>query len=260
MDPAKQPSPYFIRRTPRVEGQTIDIRDYSVVEDRVHPLRDYWLIAKRHRWLILSCALVFFIGAALYAFTRTPLYTAEATLLIERKAPQILKLQDARGEADDYNNEFYKTQYEILKSRALAERVVRDQGLENHPLFGGGEMAEATKEGLISGLWKELKNSAQGVMPAKQKATTPNIQPPIPLSTRLAGRYLSMLEIRPVAGTGLVVIKITTSDPALSARLADAHASSYVRYGIDLRSQTNNEAGEFLQQKLTELKERIEQS
>ncbi len=246
------PSPYFVRRAPRPVGETIDIHDYAVVEDSVHPLRDYWLIAKRHRWLILSCALVFFIGAALYAFTRTPLYTAETTVLIERKAPQILNLRDAQGETDynDYNNEFYKTQYEILKSRALAERVVRDQGLERHPLFGGGKTAQSTREGLISGLWTELKNSAQGVLPARQKPATPNTQDPIPLSTRLAGRYLSMLEVRPVAGTSLVNIKITSTDPALSARLADAHASSYVRYGIDLRSQTNSEAGESLQQKL----------
>ena len=33
-----------------------------------------------------------------------------------------------------------------------------------------------------------------------------------------------------------------------------------MRYGIDLRSQTNSEASEFLQEKLTELKERVQQS
>ncbi len=95
MDPAKQPSPYFIRRTVRPENQTIDLHDFSVVEDQIHPLRDYWLIVKRHRWLILSCALALFITATLYTFTRTPLYTAEATLLIERKVPQILASRDS---------------------------------------------------------------------------------------------------------------------------------------------------------------------
>jgi capsular exopolysaccharide synthesis family protein len=264
MEPNNQPSPYFARPNVPIPGQTIDVSDYSVIEDQVHPLRDYWLIAKRHRWLILSCALVAFIGAALHAFTRTPLYTAEATLLIERKAPQILNLRDASSQGadfNDYNNEFYKTQYEILKSRALAERVVRDEGLENHPLFGGGKKVETTR-GLISGLWQELKKSTQGVVRGKAGTQNPkpNTQDPIPLSTRLAGQYLSLLEVRPVTGTSLVTIKITTPDPALSARLADAHASSYVRYGVDLRSQTNDEAGDFLQQKLVELKERIEQS
>jgi polysaccharide biosynthesis transport protein len=264
MEPTNQPSPYFARPDVPVPGQTIDISDYSVVEDQIHPLRDYWLMAKRHRWLILSCALVALIAAALHAYTRTPLYTAEATLLIERKAPQILNLRDANSQGadfNDYNNEFYKTQYEILKSRALAERVVRDEGLENHPLFGGGKKVETTR-GLISGLWQEVKKSAQGVVRGKADTQNPkpNTQDPIPLSTRLAGQYLSMLEVRPVAGTSLVTIKITSPDPALSARLADAHASSYVRYGIDLRSQTNDEAADFLQQKLVELKERIEQS
>ena len=254
MEQTNQPSPYFIRRTLRPENQTIDLHEFSVVEDQIHPLRDYWLIVKRHRWLILSCALALFIAATLYTFTRTPLYTAEATLLIERKVPQILKLRDTRKDSgdDDYSSQCYKTQYEILKSRALAERVARDEGLESHPVFGGGKTNETAKDGLVSGLLKELKNWAKGFMPAKPQLT-PTTQDPIPLSTRLAGGYLSMLEVRPVAGTSLVVIKFTTPDPALSTRLANAHASAYVRYGIDLRSQTNSEASEFLQEKLTEL-------
>ena len=135
--------------------------------------------------------------------------------------------------------------------------MVRDEGLESHPLFGGGKTNDAAKEGLVAGFWKELKNWAKGFMPATPTPSTPD---PVPLSTRLAGSYLLMLEVRPVVSTSLVVIKFTTPDPALSARLANAHASSYVRYGIDLRSQTNSEASEFLQEKLTELKERVQQS
>jgi succinoglycan biosynthesis transport protein ExoP len=263
MDQTNQPSPYFVRRTLTPQNEAIEINNFTVVDDQVHPLREYWVTIKRHRWLILVTALAILICTVLYLFTRVPLYTAEATLLIERRAPQILKVQDARGESaefNDYNNEFFKTQYEILKSPALAERVVREEGLQNLPLFGGGKPAEATKEGLVSGIWKELKKSAQGIMPAKQKPTTPDTQNQIPLSTRLAGAYLSRLEIRPVTGTSLVKVKFTTPDAAISARLANAHANSYVRYGVDLRSQTNEEAADFLKQRLTELKERVEQS
>src|SRR5688572_2916795 len=103
MENSNSPSPYFIRRTMRPENQPIDVHDFTVIEDQVHPLRDYWLIAKRHRWLILSCALALFVSAALYSFTRTPLYTAEATLLIERKAPQVLKLEDTRADSNYYD-------------------------------------------------------------------------------------------------------------------------------------------------------------
>ena len=182
MNPSpNEPSPYFIRGSQQPAApQTIDVSEYSTVEDQVHPLRDYWLMAKRHQWLIVSCALVTFIAAALYAFTRTPLFTAEATLLIERKVPQILNMRDARGEAadsNDYNNEFYKTQYEILKSRALAERVVRDQGLENHPLFGGGKAAESPKRGLVAGFWHDLKNTVTGALPGTRTHNAENREP-----------------------------------------------------------------------------------
>src|SRR3990172_3406663 len=247
-----EPSPYFFRRTAPLEKKVVDLREFSVVEDQIAPLREYGLIVLRHRWLILICAFALLLGAALYSFTRTPLYTAEATLLIERKVPQVLKVQDARAESLDYNNsEFYKTQYEILKSRALAERVIRDEALESHPLFTGGRGDKATESGLVAGLWSGIKNWTGG------STSEPKVKEAAPaaISTGLAGAYLSLLEVKPVSGTSLVQIKITTPDPALSARLANAHAFAYVRYGIDLRSQTNEEASGFLQKKIAPLKE-----
>ena len=254
-----EPSPYFFRRTAPLAKEVVDLHEFSVVEDQVVPLREYWLIVVRHRWLILICAFALLLCAALYTFTRTPLFTAEATLLIERRAPQFLKVQDARADSTDYydyNNEFLKTQYEILKSRALAERVIRDEGLETHAFFTGGRGDKARESGLVAGIWSGIKNRVGG------SSSKPEVKQPdsAAATTGLAGAYLSLLEVKPVSGTSLVQIKITTPDPKLSARLANAHAFAYVRYGIDLRSQTNEEASVFLQQKLTELKERVEQS
>ena len=262
MEQVNQPSPYFIKRTARVEKDIVNLNEFVVVDDQVHPLREYWLTIKRHRWLIVMTALAILACAMLYLFTRIPLYTAEATILIERKAPQILKVQDTRADSidsGDYNNEFYKTQYEILRSPALAERVIREEGLQNLPLFGGKADKADSQKGLVANLKDGLKERVKGFVPDKPKVNAP---PPDPATAgkRLAGSYLSKLHISPVGGTSLVKVRFTTPDPALSARLANAHANSYVRYGVDLRSQTNEEASEFLKQRLTELKERVEQS
>jgi succinoglycan biosynthesis transport protein ExoP len=264
MEQTNQPSPYFIRRTVPLDKDVIDLNEFEVVADQVHPLREYWVTIKRHRWLIMISALAILLGAFFYSVTRVPLYTAESTILIERKAPQILKVQDARSDSadyNDYNNEFYKTQYEILKSPALAERVIREEGLQNLPLFGGkGDKAAGNKpEGVIAGLKNSLKGWVKDYLPATPTAPTTAVDQAAS-TVRLTGAYLSKLEIRPVAGTSLVKVKFTTPDAALSARLANAHANSYVRYGVDLRSQTNEEASESLKQRLTELKERVEQS
>ena len=102
------------------------------VENSSSNLREYWYLLKRYRWLIFGCVAAAVCLVAVYVFTTTPLYTARATLLIERKAPQVLKIQDALAESID-TAEYYKTQHEILKSRALAERVIRERGLETKP-------------------------------------------------------------------------------------------------------------------------------
>ena len=91
MEPTNHPSPYFIRRTVQTEPKAIDIAEFTAVEEPVHPLREYWVTIKRHRWLILLSALAVLLFAFFYSVTRVPLYTAEATVLIERKAPQMFK-------------------------------------------------------------------------------------------------------------------------------------------------------------------------
>lgn len=253
------PAPYFVRRPgPPMEKNTIELQEFMVVEDEQDsPLREYWLILKRHGWLILICAFAFVLAAAFHTFTRTPLYTAYTTILIERKPPQVLKLQDARSESEyyDYDNVFYKTQYEILKSPALAERVIREDGIQSHPLFVGGKKEKKVR--LVEGFRDSVRAWAGG---SSEPAPETKQVAPATVNPGLTGRYLSMLGIKPLSGTGVVKIGFTTPDPVASAQLANAHASAYARYGIDLRSQTNEEATEFLQEKLLELKERVEQS
>ena len=249
-----QPSAYFIRRSvPLPEKESIDFHEFMGANgDNESPLRGYWRIILRHRWLIAICALVVSAAVGLHSFSQTPLFTAKSTILIERKRPEVLKVQDARAESFeyDYNNEFYKTQYEILKSPALAERVIRDEGLQDHPLFTGEKKVEKEQKGIMAVVKGAVKNWLGG----------PNLTAAPATPTGLVDMYLSMLQIKPVNGTGLVGIAFTTSDPQASARLANAHALTYVSYGIDLRSQTNEEATAFLQQKLLELQGRVEES
>ncbi len=74
------------------------------------------------------------------------------------------------------------------------------------------------------------------------------------------GIYRSELVIKPVPDTSLVNIVFTTPDGNLSAQLANAHAHAYIRQGIELHSQANEEAQKFLETKLVELKEKLQKS
>ncbi|HEY0783140.1 MAG TPA: Wzz/FepE/Etk N-terminal domain-containing protein, partial [Thermoanaerobaculia bacterium] len=95
-------------------------------------LGEYVAMIRRHWKLALAIALAS-IAISFGHFLVTPKsYMAQATLLIERRSlsPQ---LTTQNPWIDTYNLEFYPTQYKLLESRGLAERVVRNLDLMADP-------------------------------------------------------------------------------------------------------------------------------
>src|SRR5712691_70643 len=115
------PSPYFIQHPSSPAGDGATVFDGSIVAgDEGLDLWNYWRVIWKHPWLIATIFFATVLATAFAVFRTTPLYTAEATLLIERKVPQILDIREVLSEDmafDEYD--YYKTQYEILKSSTL---------------------------------------------------------------------------------------------------------------------------------------------
>jgi succinoglycan biosynthesis transport protein ExoP len=210
-----------------------------------------WLLRK-HLRLIAVCFVGTLLATALTILVTTPVYTAVTKLLIEPHTPQVL---DFRGVYVDPlgSEQFYKTQYEILKSRALAARVIREQHLETDPTFTG----QGREEGFVAELWAHARGWVKRLFLPPPK---PAGEDPLDVQPRLIDAYLAMLTIVPTRLTQLVAVTFNTPDPQLSARLANAHAQAYIRQGVELRTRGNEEAQRFLEEKLRELKERVEKS
>lgn len=277
-----KPSPYFIRRNafPAVEdGELLVDRDVEVDlgGDETPRFWEYWRIVKKRRWLVAACALTGAVLMGLYAFTRTPLYTSKSTILLERKPSQVVRMQDAVSQSSSasWEKTYEKTQFEILRRAAFAARAIRENSLDRDPLFN--RKGQQTNQGL----WDQFSQWVRArVLEFRQQDWVAQMFPPQMVSPSvtvapqaaslnydalgtdpgLVGRYLNMLRIRPVRSTNLVEMEFTTPDPVLSARLANVHAQAYLRYGRDMRTDANREALVFLQDKLLELKNRVETS
>jgi uncharacterized protein involved in exopolysaccharide biosynthesis len=121
-------APYMMRLTfPSKRGETAVLVGPVDQEEEPFSLRDVWWVMTNRLRLIA----MFFCGTvlttALLLALIPPTYTAEVMLLIERKPPRVLDRHEASAEIsvpDDYD--FYRTQYALLKSRALAAQVIRE--------------------------------------------------------------------------------------------------------------------------------------
>ena len=239
-------------------------------------VHSYWRILRKHVWVIVVAFFGAIAAGGVYILTKPPLYTATARLLVERQAPQVLPIQGLLPEihtGDKYD--YYKTQYEILRSRSLAAQVIQQQQLTEHPLFTD----PVQQTGLFTGLWSKAKAWAGSDQVEELTATqTSAADPfgeflpdrealggnpttaPFGIASRFIDTYMNFLKVRPVRNTQLVQIAFRTPDPALSAHLANTHARAYIRHGLTLRTQASGEAKRFLEEKLVELKERLQQS
>ena len=115
----------------------------ELVEDDVIDLRFYVKIVRKHRWPIIAATALLTGIAAFVVSGMTPMYRATSTLLIETQQTMPMNLDEIIG-IDTTNREYYQTQFEVLKSKKLARRVVEEMGLYNHPELSQQEDKETT--------------------------------------------------------------------------------------------------------------------
>src|SRR5262245_56639751 len=111
--------------------------DAAVPNERDLDLRYYAGLLWRSRTFLLAAALVGLLLGLVIALIQTPEYRAAAMLQIERPTPTFMTVTDALVGAGNYwqNADFYNTQFKVLRSKGLAEKVVERLKLKDRPPY-----------------------------------------------------------------------------------------------------------------------------
>ena len=198
-------------------------------------LGDY-LERLRRRWKLVALLVAVCLAGSAVKYAITPKqYQATARIQIERKSMSPISGSENPWFENWWNLEYYPTQYQLLTSRGLAERVVVDLGLADDAVFSGG----------------------QALTPADLEATDPESADAAVLG-QLAAGLLGGLEVAPVRNTQLVDIIYRSSSPEFAARVANGFAQAFIDWGISTRTTTAGRASSFLGSQVESLKEEIE--
>ena len=88
-------------------------------------------ILNKYKWVLLAFALLGLAVSLVKTLTSTPLYQASATVQIERPPGRIVSFNRDVDSSQDYDDYLaLPTQIELLRSRALAERVIDELNLD----------------------------------------------------------------------------------------------------------------------------------
>jgi len=190
-------------------------------------LREYVRVLWERRWLIISFTLILCTLSLIRSFMMKPVFEASTRILIQREAPNIVNMQEV-SPMEYRDVEYYQTQYKILKSRSLAERVNKALG------------------GYVP--WSEWKGRDQ---------EEPDVKP---TEDDLARALLKRVEIKPIPNTQLVEIAAEDIDPKLAAKIANLWSQDYISYVLDTKFDATQYASGWLQQKIDEAKSNLEAS
>lgn len=196
-------------------------------------LSRYLEILHRRRRLLLVSLAAGLIGAAVLYMISPKQYRASTLLLVERKTPALL----AAGVSVDVDSwadaqTFYPTQYRLLQSRGLAERVVRNLNLVADPAFNPPRSAPFSPTAALD----------------DQQALA-----------ALARKLQANLEVKPLRDTRLVEIAYTAPHPELAARIANGVAEAYIDWGVETRFASVGRASSFLASQIEALKREIQE-
>jgi capsular exopolysaccharide synthesis family protein len=224
------------------------------------------MLRRRVRIVVLALAVTLGLGALISVLT-TPQYTAQVTLKIDSSGQSVAGLG---GDQTAVGADYYQTQVVLLKSRALVAKVVKELNLESNPKFVFvptiiDQLRRQVVRPLSSTLRHLSNRLADDSGSAQKSERVPGGQQPAPkfelgVHPGLIDVYLKLLDVKPVNGTSLVYVAVTTISPRLSQEIAAAHAANFIRMNLETRFDLTKEAREFLEKKLGELKVKVEKS
>ncbi|MGK7294896.1 MAG: GumC family protein, partial [Candidatus Wenzhouxiangella sp. M2_3B_020] len=246
------------------QGQMVQYDPFQAQQhedDETIDLREYWRILVKRKWVVLSVVAIIVVAALLSTILMVPVYKSTATVQITPPNSQILEYADFQSEQGGYlgTQQFYTTQYEILRSRELAESVVRAEGVEEHPELTG-EIRQRSLIGELRALPGAIKSALSGgnQRPEVQGLTAEQRRE---RKIRSAANTLrNRLEVNPVRNSNLVNVSVQAFDPQFAARMANAVVEEYMASSMQRRFQAGSEARDFLEDQLAEMRVELERA
>jgi succinoglycan biosynthesis transport protein ExoP len=204
-------------------------------------LRKYWRIVVRWRFVIAGVVLGVVVVGLVASLLMTRQYTATATIEISRQQDRIVQVQDVRPESSFVDQEFYQTQYALLRSRALAERVNRDLKLDRDDRF------------------LSLFGEDEGFFLDSDEDRRPEVAQ-AERTRKVIKVLMRKIAISPTRGSRLVDVSFTSPDPALSARVANSWTEHFIESNMARRFEATSYARRFLEDRLEKIRQRLEES
>ncbi|WP_312485844.1 GumC family protein [Stutzerimonas nitrititolerans] len=207
-------------------------------------LKKIWHAVWSRKWgIVLLVAVVAMLTAVLLS-RMTPIYKAVTSVIIEVKGTPVVSFQPANAPTEV--SEYLQTQLSLIQSRGVAEKVVRDLELTEHPefdlrqqpgpLINIGGMLDA-----IMGEEPEPLTEAQIMDHATQV-------------------FMDRTTVWVEGKSQLVYLSVAMADKLMAAQAANHLATSYIEAQLEAKVEMSMTAASWMNTRLVDLRQNLKDS
>ena len=206
----------------------------------------WWKVIRKRRWTVLTAFSVLFVTVLVGSIKEKPVYRAKALIEIDKENPSVANPQELFL-LDEVSDAYLETQYKVLASDDLAERVIHQLGLDRQ--------AEFLPPARVW-LWSASAAPEIPLPPPHDSAAVPDLA----VRETVLTRFQNRLDIRPIRRSRAVELRFDSENAELAARAVNAVAENYIQKNLEARWDSTQKASEWLSQQLRDLKAKLEKS
>jgi len=221
-------------------------------DDSPIDMMEYWRIVDRFKWRIVAFTVVITILATLYALSLIPQYSASVKLIIEAEKANTVSVREIY-DVNDNNRTYYMTQFEILKSNQMAQKVIHELDLLSKPEYDQliprfAEQTGISTESVLSYLNTGVGSGGESISEAEVER----------LALQSASEiFLKKLSFQPIRNTQLVKITYDSADPKLAAEVVNGLAEIYIRSFLESKLEMEAKASAWMNERMATIKEKL---
>ncbi len=210
-------------------------------------------IIRENRWAIIALMVLACIAGVLKAVSEKPVYQARLTMAVEPSSVR----SGNQSVFDPYAYRFYETQYELLKSRSVAERVVEELKL--------AERESVQKMLITPSLWRSLAvefKKMTGIQLYGEELARPSLSSQTDTEKKARAAWLTAIiqggvNVSGGEKTNLVSVSFNSTNPEFAAEIANSLVQAYISQGLDSQLDRTQQRSQWLSQRIDELKKTL---
>ncbi len=238
-----------------------------LTEKEIH-LRDYLRVINKRRITVGTFFLVTMMIVVIITFTATPMYRAANKVMIEKNSGTAL---GPSHQYIQYDPEFLETQYQVIKSGAVAKKVVAYLNPEQFYDLMFPENKEESSSSSFT-LWvKKITASLKSSMGIDKTFTesqgpsengdsqTPKKIPPTKAEI-LETVIRSGISVEPLSNSRVVQLSFWASNPAVAAKVVNTVAKAYIDELMEMQMQVSGYSIGWMTKKAEVQRKKLEES